>query len=432
MLESVLRLGVRNLLLHKLRSFLTMLGTILGVASVIAMLAVGEGSKRHAVEQIRKLGASNVIVRSVKPQQRNDDPASSQSTTKQSRVSRVLDYGLKYDDWRLLEKAVPTADRIVPLVLLHKTAQIGGRRITNARVLGTTPQFGELKRIQIQRGRFLRSDDLESSANVVVLGPGAARKLFGYQDPLRRSVLIGRGVYRVIGVVRPEPSATSAPGGVGIDDLNDEFYLPLTAARNRFGELQRIERAGGRDYHRIQLSEITISVEDEELVGETAGMVRQLLSQAHPAKLDYEVQVPLELLHQAESEKRVWNLVLGSIAGISLLVGGIGIMNIMLATVTERTREIGIRRALGARRKDIIAQFLAETTVLTTLGGMIGIVFGLAIPWAVTRAFRIETAVTWWSVMLAFLISVCTGVIFGVYPARRAAHMDPIEALRHQ
>ena len=432
MLGFIIRLGVRNLLLHKLRSFLTMLGTILGVASVIAMLAVGEGSKRHAVEQIRKLGASNVIVRSVKPETRSKNAAASSSTTQQNRTARVLRYGLKYADWRLLEKAVPTAERIVPLVLLRKTAQFGGRRMSNARVLGTTPEFGELKDTRIWRGRFLRLEDLETSANVVVLGFGAARKLFGFSDPLHQSVLIGRGAFRVVGVVRPEASAQSNPGGVGIDDLNDELYIPLTAARNRFGELQRIERAGGRDYEQIQLSEITLSVKDESQVSETAAMVRRLLAAAHPSQLDFEVQVPLELLHQAQREKRVWNMVLGSIAGISLLVGGIGIMNIMLATVTERTREIGIRRALGARRRDVISQFLAETTVLSTLGGTIGIVLGAAIPWAVTRLFEIETVVTWWSVALAFGISVVTGIVFGVYPARRAAWMDPIEALRHQ
>ena len=429
MFLAILRLGVRNLLLHKLRSLLTMLGTILGVASVIAMLAVGEGSKRHAVEQIRKLGASNVIVRSLKPALEERDSATNNADT---RLPAVLEYGLKYKDWSLLQRALPMVSRMAPLVLLQKTVQVQGRRLPNARIVGTTPDFQSVKRLALWRGRFLDAADLDHSGNVAVLGAGAARRLFAYRDPIGETVLIGGGAYRVIGVSAPEFTTSATPGGVGLADLNNDIYIPLSAARNRFGELQRIERAGGRDFQRVQLSEITIDVGDEQRVSQTAAMVRSLLAKSHPEPADVEVQVPLELLHQAEREKRVWNLVLGSIAGISLLVGGIGIMNIMLATVTERTREIGIRRAIGARRVDIISQFLVETTLLSTVGGAIGIAVGLAIPWAVTEFSGLETAITWWSVLLAFGISVATGIVFGVYPARRAAMMNPIEALRHQ
>jgi putative ABC transport system permease protein len=193
-----------------------------------------------------------------------------------------------------------------------------------------------------------------------------------------------------------------------------------------------IVRAGSMEFERTQLSEITLTVENEKLVSQTAAMARILLEKTHIRGNDYEVQVPLELLRQAEQEKRIWNLVLGSIAGIALLVGGIGIMNIMLATVTERTREIGIRRALGARRRDITSQFLVETTVLSSTGGLLGIVVGIAIPMIVTSASEIETVLSWWAVLLAFSISVATGIMFGMYPARRAAMMDPIEALRHE
>ena len=220
MFLPILRLGVRNLLLHKLRSLLTMLGTILGVASVIAMLSVGEGSKRHAVEQIRKLGASNVIVRSLKPAEAEDSSAA--NGMQQNTSSTVLEYGLKYADWSLLQNALPMVQRMVPLVLLQKNVEVDGRRIPNARVIGTTPEFSALKNMRLWRGRFLRASDQSRSNNVVVLGPGAARRLFAYRDPLGHTVLIGDGAYRVIGVVAAEVTAGSTPGAVGVADLNDD------------------------------------------------------------------------------------------------------------------------------------------------------------------------------------------------------------------
>ena len=238
--------------------------------------------------------------------------------------------------------------------------------------------------------------------------------------------------YRIVGVLENQASGNAVPGAMGQQDFNNDIYIPLSAARKRFGELQMILRAGSREYERTQLSEITLTVQDEYLVSQTAAMVRKLLEKDHPDGKDFEVQVPLELLRQAEKEKQIWNLVLGSIAGISLLVGGIGIMNIMLASVTERTREIGIRRALGARQFDITIQFLVETVVLSSCGGLLGVALGVSVPSVVDRFADIETVLSWWSVLLSFGISVGIGIVFGMYPARRAALMDPIEALRHE
>jgi putative ABC transport system permease protein len=236
----------------------------------------------------------------------------------------------------------------------------------------------------------------------------------------------------VVGILKQQSSGNARAGQIGADNLNEDLYIPISAGRSRFGELQRIVSAGSRSYERNQLSEIAIAVDSEEVVPQTAEMVRKLLETQHKDDHEYEVIVPLELLQQAEHEKQIWNIVLGSIAGISLLVGGIGIMNIMLATVTERTREIGIRRAIGAKRADIVRQFLVETVVLSTTGGLIGIFLGISIPWAVTYFASIPTITSAWSIVVAFGISVLTGVIFGVYPARKAALMNPIEALRHQ
>lgn len=439
---ATFKLAVRNLLLHKLRSFLTVLGTILGVASVIAMLSVGEGSKKAAVDQIRQLGATNVMVRSVRPGAKNaggESSSSGSSGSSQSSNSRTLSYGLKYEDLRMLEGLKDSdvargqlVSHIVPISLHRKNAQHGRFRIENARVLGTTHDFLTVKNLRVQRGRFINATDERDFSNVVVLSQGGARKLFGYEDPIGKSLLLGDGAYVVIGLLDRQGSGNATAGQVGTENLNEDLYIPLSSARSRFGELQRIVSAGSRSFERNQLSEVAIGVASEELVPQTAEMVRTLLETKHKSDNEYEVVVPLELLQQAEHEKQIWNIVLGSIAGISLLVGGIGIMNIMLATVTERTREIGIRRAIGAKRTDIIRQFLIETVVLSTTGGLVGIIMGVSIPFLVTHFVGIPTLTSSWSVLLAFGISVLTGVIFGVYPARKAARMNPIEALRHQ
>lgn len=436
---AVFKLAVRNLLLHKLRSFLTVLGTILGVASVIAMLSVGEGSKKAAVDQIRQLGATNVMVRSVRPGSGGQNNQGQSGSGSVGTSSLELEFGLKYEDLRMLEglkssdvESGQLVKHIVPISLLRKNTHNGQRRIDNARILGTTPELLSVKNLNVDRGRFIADSDLAGFSNVAVLSQGAAQRLFGFTDPMRASVLIGQGAYTVIGILKQQGSGNAKAGQIGADNLNLDIYIPLATARSRFGDRQRIVSAGSRSYERNQLSEIAINVAAEDLVPQTAEMVRRLLETKHKNDQEYEVIVPLELLEQAEHEKQIWNIVLGSIAGISLLVGGIGIMNIMLATVTERTREIGIRRAIGAKRSDIIRQFLIETIVLSTTGGLAGIVVGVTIPLAVTYFADIPTITSTWSILVAFGISVLTGIIFGVYPARKAACMNPIEALRHQ
>jgi putative ABC transport system permease protein len=423
---QTLKLGVKSLLLHKLRSLLTMLGVILGVGSVIAMLAIGEGSKREALERIRQLGATNVIIRSVKPTKQ--DSEDSGGSTK----SRVMEYGLKYKDLEILLGTLPTIDQALPITLIRKRAQAMHRSIPNARILGTTPDYIGVKSLRVARGRFLSDTDTEKKNNVAVVSAGAADKLFNYEDPIGKSVRLGTMLFQVVGVLRPQGSGAAVPGAIGSQDFNQDIYIPLSVARARFGELQVIVSSGSFNFERNQLSEITLTVPNEDLVSQTAAMARALLEPTHPKSADIEILVPLELLHQAEQEKRIWNLVLSSIAGISLLVGGIGIMNIMLATVTERTREIGIRRALGARRRDITFQFLVESVVLSSAGGILGIAFGILVPYVVTYFSHVESYILWWTMPLTFSISVAIGALFGVYPARQAAMLDPIEALRHE
>ena len=423
MLVATFCLAIRNLLLHKLRSVLTLLGTILGVASVIAMLSIGEGSKQEALEQIRRLGAANVIVRSIKPQ-----PTSEVST---SSSTNVLAYGLTFSDLRMFEDFRREGCTVVPAVIHKKNLQHGKKHVTSARVIGTTESLPKVKDMQIH-GRFFSQDDVQMSANVIVLGNSIANEVFGFEDPLGKSLLVGDDAYRVIGVVGSQDSGNAKALNSETNDQNNDLYVPITSAQSRMGIVQRLVETGSRQYVKIELSEITVEFPNQELVRPYSSIIRTMLSQSHPGKKDYEVQVPLELLNQAEREKRLWNLVLGSIAGISLLVGGIGIMNIMLATVTERTREIGIRRAIGAKRRHIILQFLMETTVLSTSGGILGVLVGVLLPLGFTLLLGIRTSTSLASILIAFGISVAIGIVFGVYPAYKAANMNPIEALRHQ
>ena len=426
MLGILFKVGIKNLLLHKLRSFLTVLGVILGCGSVVSMLAIGEGSKREALERIRNMGANNVIIRSVKPVEEEESGGASQQ---QSR-SRILEYGLKHNDLDRLMETMPTVRKALPISLRVQDARNRRRWISNAQILGTVPDYLDVKHLSLYRGRFISQVDLHLTRNVTVLSAGAAEELFGFEDPIGASILLGEDAYVVVGVLATQDSGTARPGEVGSKNQNKDIYIPLTCAQRRFGEIQSISGAGSRSMERTELHEITLSVFDPKQVSQTAAMSRKILEPWHPDN-DFEIVVPLELLQQEEQEKRIWNLVLGSIAGISLLVGGIGIMNIMLASVTERTREIGIRRALGAKRKDITLQFLIETVMLSSAGGILGVALGVSIPYIVSQVADIETVVSAWSVVISFGISTGIGIVFGLYPARRAAMMDPIEALRH-
>jgi putative ABC transport system permease protein len=410
----------KNLRLRKMRSGLALLGVILGVGSVIAMLAIGEGSKAQAIAQIRELGATNIIVRSVKPGSR-PSAAEGENTAGAQKVSRVVEYGLKFNDLKQFREAMPTVDRVIPVSLVRKDAHNGAKRVRNARIRGVTPDYPKVKPLRMGRGRFIVTTDQTSAANVAVLGADAATELFGYEDPLGRDLQLGTMAFKVVGVLR---SPRGNPEAL-------EIYVPLETTRRRFGELQIVRTAGSVDFEKTQLNEIILGARSIELVQATAEMARKLLENSHNGKDDYEIQVPLELLERAEEQQSLWNLVLGSIAGISLVVGGIGIMNIMLANVTEQTREIGIRRAIGARRSDIVAQFLTESVVLCSVGGLLGIGVGVSIPLVVQHFAGIEAVVRLWSVALAFSISTAMGVIFGIYPAARAANMDPIQALRN-
>jgi len=306
------------------------------------------------------------------------------------------------------------------------------RRI-DCEIMGTVPWYPRMRNHRVARGRFFSEREMDDSANVCVIGSGMVRALFPLDSPLGKHVRVGGDYYEVIGVMEP---VGKIPQQAALSQDNtkaaaDRMFIPLETAKTRYGEILMKQRSGSFEAERIQLHEVTVKVETSEQVPSVANAIKEVMERNHKKK-DYDIVVPLELLRQRERTKQIFNIVLGSIAAISLLVGGIGIMNIMLASVTERTREIGIRRALGAKRRDVITQFLVETVMLSGAGGLIGVLLGVTIPWFVSHFAGMKTIVTFWSPIVAFSISALVGVVFGIYPAMRAAQMDPVEALRHE
>jgi putative ABC transport system permease protein len=419
-----LKLGMKSLLLHKLRSGLTVLGIVFGVAAVISMLAIAEGANKKAQDEIRALGATNVIIRSAKP---SDEAQASSS----GRPSRILNYGLKYADYERMVDTIPTIRKVLPIREIRKQIRRGTYEF-DGRVVGTTHDYAEFNQLQMDKGRFLTASDNEKFQNFAVLASETALKLFPYEDPRGQAIKLGADYYTVVGVVKKRESSAGIGANKEVQEFNRDVYIPINTCRLRFGERIVDMRSGSMQAEETQLTQITVQVGSMDEVEPTVPLLKAAYEPYHPRK-DVEMTVPYDLLLQAQKSARQYAIILGTIAAISLLVGGIGIMNIMLATVTERTREIGIRRALGAKRRDITQQFLIETVALAGVGGLLGVLLGFTIPQIIVYFVPDQRAiVTGMSVMLAFGISVAVGILFGIYPARRAALMDPIEALRHE
>lgn len=420
-----LALALRSLWLHKLRAFLSVLGIIIGTAAVIALMAFGEGSMQEALEDIRRQGSTNLIVRSVKP------PEGGSSATSQR--SFVAAYGLNWNDYIYLTE-LPSVVRFVPLRVFSQEIRYLGRSHIG-RVVGTTPRYADVHKISLVTGRFLSAEDEEKLANHAVIGAALAAKLFPFENPLDHAVVIGKTHYHIVGVLKERMPTGGSGGSQAAEEFDDDLYIPLSTCDARFGKSVFVFEPGARRGEQVALHQITLTVDRVEHVRPTGELIKNWLERTHTRRKDWAVTVPLDKLEHAEREKGRFTRMLVMIALISLIVGGIGIMNIMLATVTERTREIGIRRALGAKQRDITLQFLIEAVAQTIIGGVLGVLVGIGIVFGAPplwEAFgsHLPASLHVPSIFLSLGFAVVVGIAFGLYPAYRAAKLDPIEALR--
>ena len=402
--------SLNGILSHKLRAFLTMLGIIFGVAAVIAMLSIGAGAKQEALDQIKLLGMNNVIFRS-QPIETEDD----------ERGTIIESTGLTMDDSRALYMINPLVEAAVPQKELTEMRVTQRSNVSEATVVGTTPEFKDVMSMTLKQGSFFNYQDVHQARRVCVLGSSVSSELFLYQNPIGSMVKVGDVWFTVIGVMTSKPRSTGK-GGIGDRDMNYDVYMPLSTATYRY-EIDKSEP---------EVDQIILNISDSENIKEASNIAHSLISIRHNNLDDFTIVIPEELLRQSQQTQKIFNIVMGAIAGISLLVGGIGIMNIMLATILERTREIGVRRAIGATRKDILGQFLIEAVLLSFTGGIVGILIGFIMTQVISSYANWKTIIEFGSIMLSFGVSVSVGIIFGIYPARKAAMLDPIESLRYE
>jgi putative ABC transport system permease protein len=408
-----LKMGAASLFAHKLRSLLTMLGMIFGVGAVVAMLSITAGAQKEMMSFIDQLGVNNIIVEAHEAVDRNELQA-----------VRSTSPGLTFRDFRAITEnvsgivAATPRKRFKPQKLLPKTA------MEPPQLIGVLPNFVEINSLKLVSGRFFTEEENRASAPVCVLGETAKVNLLGYDDAVGKYVKVNDSWLQVIGVLTPQAGGDTEVEGVQSQNRNNLIIAPLNTVMRRFED--------NTSYLKDEIDGIYMKVGQNVDSIETSNVVRAILSATHKDAGDFTVVVPAGLLEQKKQTQMIFNVVMICIAGISLLVGGIGIMNIMLATVLERTREIGVRRAIGARQSDIVRQFLTEAVLISIVGGLIGIGFGFSLSKIIASAAGWSTLVTTSSIVIAFGVSVSIGLLFGIYPAVQAAKLDPIEAIRYE
>jgi putative ABC transport system permease protein len=409
--EENIRLAIRGLIDHKFRSFLTMLGIIFGVASVITMLSIGEGAKRAAIAKYQDLGVNNIIIREKKL-----------SDQEMEEVRAKFSQGLSIQDANVIKEIVPGVEKIASQSEISTEAKYTDKSVKST-VIGITPDFAELLNYRTAKGDFITTDHYDRNLKVCVLGAGVAATLFRNEDPIGKMVKLEDQWMEVVGVLESKMLFTETVGELAARDLNTDIYVPLTTFQKRFTHENTLAS---------EIQQITIQVNNSDKLVETSQLIDAILQRHHFNNTDYNIVIPYELLRQEEKERQIYNFLLGAIAAISLLVGGIGIMNIMLATVMERTREIGIRRAIGARKNDIMKQFVTEAVAISITGGVIGVILGVSLSLSVSLFTDVDTYIRLYSVVIAFGFSVLVGIAFGYLPAKNAANLKPIDSIRYE
>ncbi len=411
---KTIRIATRSLMQHKLRSFLSVLGIVCGVMAVLSMISIGEGAKQEVVQQIEQLGTRNIYLKAV-----------NLTSDQRHKARERLSTGLTHRD----VKRILTGCRDVHLAAALKeiTATVTDTPgEISPQVVAASASYGEIQNLVLSRGRFISALDALQKNMVCVLGNDVAERM-GVQGKPGQYVRIENHLFRVVGILNPFHRKESKAGTIAVRNYNEMIFIPLGTESNLVRPASREQRSSDQG-----LSEVVIQVHRTDQVLSTAKIVNRIVQVTHNNVKDYQMIIPRELLQQAQKTQRTFNIVLGAIAGVSLLVGGIGIMNIMLATVTERIREIGIRRAVGANRSNIITQFLVEAVILTFTGGLIGIAAGIGAVAVIATLSGWHIAITPWAIAAPLVMSILAGIFFGLYPAVQASRMDPVAALRHE
>jgi len=408
-----IQLGLQNLMVHGLRSLLTMLGMIFGVAAVVAMLSIGAGARQKVMSLIEQMGVHNLIV----------EAKETLEWQAHSRI-RKISPGLTLQDYRVIRDDLDGVVASTPRKRLTPSKIIPKAQQDMPTVMGVEPKYQQIANLHLLSGRFFDQGDEDRASPVCVLGSAAKWSLFGSANPLGQYVKVNEQWFRVIGIVSPQLSSQSDSSGPTSVDVNNNIYVPLQAAILRLED----SYSDVRD----EIDGIYLRLADNANISEASQVVRAVLESSHHGADDFSIVVPAELLAEQKRTEQLFNTVMVAIASISLLVGGIGIMNIMLASILERTREIGLRRAVGARQSDIVRQFVVEATIISFAGGTIGVVFGFFISRLIAWLAGWSTIVTFSSIALAFLVSISVGLVFGIYPAMKAARLDPVEAIRYE
>jgi putative ABC transport system permease protein len=407
------QLGFQNLLLHRLRSLLTMLGMIFGVAAVVSMLSIGAGARQKVMALIEQMGVHNLIVE-----------AKETTEWQAHQKVRKISPGLTFKDYRVIRDDVGDIVAGTPRKRLTPSKTIPKSQQDLPTIYGVDPVYQKIAGLQVLDGRFFTEDEETRASSVCVLGAAARTSLFGSGNPIGQFVKTNETWFQVVGVASPLLSSQTEVAGVPTQDLNNTIYVPLNSAVLRLED----NYSDVRD----EIDGIYLNIRDGADMTSVAQVVRAILDSSHHGAGDFSVIVPAELLAEQRRTERLFNAVMVAIASISLLVGGIGIMNIMLASILERTREIGVRRAVGARQADIVRQFVVEAILISFVGGSFGIMFGFLMSRLIAWLAGWSTIVTVSSILLAFIVSITVGLIFGIYPAVKAARLDPVEAIRYE